>query len=233
MRLAYVMAATLAALFAGSNAVSAAATSNQAKVSAVETHGVPAAARVLNTDSNRFLRVESTIEDEERALPSSLAKLSEKIANKAKPLASKLNPVVEKMTGKTMSIAVKLKPITDTFTGKLKPIATKLMPILKPIAARLNKVPIVQKLVEKFKTFAAKIKNYNVGGHTVGERYTMNKFENWFKQNKSPDDVKAMLKVGEGTSVNTKNYDLWTQYSAFYRWAQRDKEVKAAAAAGA
>lgn len=227
MRLAYVVVVAVVALFASQDAVSA-----EANVQLGNTLNV-------NSESTtRFLRVESTIEaeDEERALPSSLTKISEKlkpVGDKVKPLTNKVAPLTEKLTDKTMAIAVRLKPIADTFTGKLKPIADKLMPILKPFAAKLKTAPVVQKIIEKFKTFAEKIKNYKVGGHTLSERYTMAKFENWFKQNKSPDDVKTLLKVGEGTTVNTKNYDLSVQYNAFFQWATRDKEMKAKKAAAA
>ncbi|KAK1947557.1 hypothetical protein P3T76_001567 [Phytophthora citrophthora] len=231
MRLAYIVVVAVVTLFTGRDGVSAAADMKQ-----VNTY------QTLNVNSERttrFLRVESTIEtenEEERALPSSLTKIAEKLkptADKVKPLTSKVAPLSEKLTDKAMAIAVRLKPIADTFSGKLKPIADKLMPILKPFADKLKTVPVVKKIVEKFKTFAEKIKNYKVGGHTLSERYTMAKFENWFKQNKSPDDVKAMLKVGEGATVNTKNYDLSIQYNAFFQWATRDKEMKAKKAAAA
>ncbi|KAG2807639.1 hypothetical protein PC116_g16079 [Phytophthora cactorum] len=244
MRLPYVVVATLVTIFGGREAVLAATESNQATLALEDTPDVPVVARALNTDvsAKRFLRIETTIEeedsedDEERALPSGVTKLSEKLkptAAKPNPLASKLAPMTEKLADKSMAVAVRLKPIADTFTGKLKPIADKLMPILKPLAEKLKTAPSVNRLIAKLKTFAEKIKNYKVGEHTIGERYTMAKFELWFKQNKTPDDVKAMLKVGEGAAVNTKNYDLSVQYNAFYRWAQRDKEVKAAAAAAA
>lgn len=163
-----------------------------------------------------------------------MSKISEKLkpaADKLKPLSKRLTPVAEKLTDTTMAIAVKLKPIADTFAGKLKPIADKLIPILKPIVAKLNTIPLVNKIVTKLKEFVQKIKNMKVGEATVSQRYTMAKFENWFNQNKSPDDVKAMLKVGTGPTVNTKNYDLWNQYSVFYKISQREKEVKATKAA--
>ncbi|KAE8899846.1 hypothetical protein PF005_g14450 [Phytophthora fragariae] len=126
-----------------------------------------------------------------------------------------------------MAVAVRLKLIADKFSGKLKPIADKLLPILKPLGAKLNSNAVVKRITTKLKDFVQKVKNFKIGKATVSERYTMAKFEYWFKQNKSPDDVEEMLKLGTGATVNTKNHDLWTQYSAFYRWAQRDKEMKA------
>nr|QMU24893.1 PaRXLR69 [Phytophthora agathidicida] len=247
MRLPYVVVATVATLFAGWESTLVAADSNVVKLSSVhtDTADVPLVARVLNVDggnTKRFLRIESTIDElddselsEERAIPglSKVTEMLKPVADKAKPLTKKLTPMAEKLTDKTMAIAARLKPIVDAFAGKLKPIADKLMPILKPIAAKLNTYPIVQRVVTKFKEFVQKVKNLKVGEYTVSQRYTMAKFENWFKQNKSPDDVKAMLKVGTGPTVNTKNYDLWIQYTAFYRFSQREKEVKAAAAAAA
>ncbi|ETL86017.1 hypothetical protein L917_14517 [Phytophthora nicotianae] len=244
MRLPYVVVATLVTLFAGGDTVLAAKESNQATHAVQNIHNIPVIARVLHTavseaNVQRFLRIETTIDsenEEERALPSGVSKLAEKFkpsADKLKSLTTKLAPTTEKLTDKAMAVAVRLKPVADAFPGKLKPIADKLMPILKPLAEKLKATPSVEKLIAKLRNFAEKIKNYKVGEHTIRERYTMAKFELWFKQNKTPDDVKAMLKIGEGAIVNTKNYDLSVQYNAFYRWAQRDKEVKAAKAAAA
>jgi hypothetical protein len=235
MRLAFVAVAAVVALFASSGAALTAVEANQPTNAVENTADVPLVARVLHVEANynRFLRVESTTEadgdvDEERAI-SGLSKLTEKLkpaSDKLTTMAKKLTPAVEKLTDKSLAIAVRLKPIADTFTGKLKPIADKLGPILKPIAAKLNTAPSVKKLVAKFKAFVEKVKNTKVGQATLSERYTMAKFENWFRQNKSPDEIKAMLKVGTGTTVNTKNYDLWNQYSVFYNVAQREKEAK-------
>ncbi|KAH7488778.1 hypothetical protein PRIC1_007065 [Phytophthora ramorum] len=233
MRLAYVVVAAVATLFASADAVSPVADPNQSKLFTVHT---PDVARVLNVEDEiakpRFLRAEGNADtdDEERALPASLTKLTDKlkpVAEKVKPLSKKLTPYAEKLTDKAMAAAVRLKPIADKFSGKLKPIADKLLPILKPIAAKLNTVPFINRVVKKLKEFAQKVKNTKVGEATVSQRYTMAKFELWFKQNKSPDEVKAMLKVGAGPIVNTKDYDLWNQYSVFYKISLREKETKA------
>ncbi|KAJ8576222.1 hypothetical protein ON010_g2990 [Phytophthora cinnamomi] len=242
MRLAYVVVVTVVALFAGNQVASAAADPNQSKLSALNTpDDVLHVAGVLSADveagnTRRFLRVETEINsagDEERALPG-MSKISEKlkpIADKLKPVTNKLTPAAEKITDSAMAVAVRLKPIADTFSGKLKPIADKLMPILKPLGAKLNSYAVVKRITTKLKEYVQKVKNYKIGKATVKERYTMAKFEYWFKQNKSPDDVKEMLKLGTGATVNTKNHDLWAQYKAFYSWVQGDKEMKAAKAA--
>ncbi|KAF4028376.1 hypothetical protein GN244_ATG19946 [Phytophthora infestans] len=240
MRIPYLVAATLITLFASKNAVLAGTESNQVALAIENTPRNPVEARVLQTDvsvvnAKRLHRVEiaaDSEDEEERALPSGATKLSEKL----KPTTGKLKslvPTTEKLVDKSMAIAVRLKPITDAFTGKLKPVADKLIPIFKPIAEKLKTVSSVKNFIAKLKAFVEKIETYKVGEHTIGERYTMAKFELWFKQNKTPNDVKAMLKAGEGAVVNTKNHDLSVQYNAFYKWAQRDKEVKAAKAAAA
>ncbi|KAI9986232.1 hypothetical protein PInf_025152 [Phytophthora infestans] len=225
MRIPYLVAATLITLFASKNAVLAGTESNQAALAIENTPRNPVEARVLQTDvsvvnAKRLHRVEiaaDSEDEEERALPSGATKLSEKL----KPTTGKLKslvPTTEKLVDKSMAIA---------------PVAYKLIPIYKPIAEKLKTVSSVKNFIAKLKAFVEKIETYKVGEHTIGERYTMAKFELWFKQNKTPNDVKAMLKAGEGAVVNTKNHDLSVQYNAFYKWAQRDKEVKAAKAAAA
>ncbi|OWY97920.1 RxLR effector protein [Phytophthora megakarya] len=242
MRLPFVMVVTLAALFGKD--ILASADRNSAKLSVMDIPAYHFAPRELNIGGDktkRDLRVENTVNEfddsEERAIPG-LNKISEKLKPTTEKFkaqsVTKIEPITEKLTDKAMATAVQLKPVVETFSGKLKPIADKLIPILKLIAAELNTVPIVQRIVAKLKAFVEKVekvKTNKIGEATVGEHYTMAKFENWFKQNKSPDDVKELLKVGTGPIVNVKDYDLWVQYSAFYKWAQRDKEIKAAKAA--
>ncbi|KAF4029878.1 hypothetical protein GN244_ATG18367 [Phytophthora infestans] len=206
MRIPYLVAATLITLFASKNAVLAGTESNQAALAIENTPRNPVEARVLQTDMKRS-------EPSRLEQPNSPEKL--------KPTTGKLKslvPTTEKLVDKSMAIA---------------PVAYKLIPIFKPIAEKLKTVSSVKNFIAKLKAFVEKIKTYKVGEHTIGERYTMAKFELWFKQNKTPNDVKAMLKAGEGAVVNTKNHDLSVQYNAFYKWAQRDKEVKAAKAAAA
>ncbi|GMF17386.1 unnamed protein product [Phytophthora lilii] len=179
----------------------------------------------------RLLRAEATAysDDEERALPASVTKLTDKlkpVADKIKPITSKLTPVAAKLTDTTMAVAVRLKPIADKFSGKLKPIADKLIPILKPIGAKLNSIAVINKVTTKFKAFVQMVKNFKIGEATIGQRYTMAKFEYWFKQKKTPDDVKVMLKIGTEPIVNAKNQDLWIQYQVFYKIAKKEKEAK-------
>ncbi|GMF44395.1 unnamed protein product [Phytophthora fragariaefolia] len=236
MRLALLVVATVVILYSGRGAATAAATPIHPTLLMTIASGASDVARVLNTDSSaentkRILKLESSIdaEDEERVI-AGLSKVSEKLkpmADKLKPVTKKLSPIAEKATDSTMAIAVRLKPIADKFLGKLKPIADTLMPILKPLGGKLNSNAVINRVTTKLKEFVEKVKNFKIGQATLRDRYRMAKFEYWFKQKKSPDDVKEMLKVGAGPIVNTKNQDLLTQYTAFYRWAQRDKEMKA------